>query len=532
MNAKERDALIDALIDGHISEADFLRLEAELHVDPAARRAYYERQKLHLLLGIEAEARALDAASLPALVSPWGRMRAVVCRPAFAIAASLIALAAISALAWYAVTVTHRPVAAEPSAAGFGVVAGQMNARWSEPAGLADGALLPEGRIRLASGFARLELFSGVALVVEGDAEFELHSPMEVSVHRGRVRARVPEPAQGFRIRAPGGDVVDLGTEFGIDVSATGSEIHVIDGEVEWHADNAPVRFMTGGQAVRHPAGAGAPEDLGAEPSRFVGIDELSSRLDASRNERRRECLAFRESMSRDPRLIAHFTVDPAAIAGRRLPNQARGASDGAIVAARSAADRFDEAGGALDFSPTGSRVRLDVPGEHASLTLVAWVRINSLDRWFNSLFLTDGHDLGEPHWQILDDGRLFFAVKRSNAARDGEDKHIFHSPPIRGPSVIGRWVMIATVYDLETNEVVHTLNGSVLSREPIPPEYRVDKVKIGAASIGNWGEPAYRRDAEFAVRNLNGALDEFALFGAALTVGELREIYDHGRPW
>lgn len=58
----------------------------------------------------------------------------------------------------------------------------------------------------------QLELFSGVSLVVEGDATFTVISPMEVAVARGKVRARVPEPAHGFRIRTDEGEVEDLGT--------------------------------------------------------------------------------------------------------------------------------------------------------------------------------------------------------------------------------------------------------------------------------------------------------------------------------
>ena len=34
MNPKERDQLIDDLLEGTLSEADFLRLEAEFCVDP------------------------------------------------------------------------------------------------------------------------------------------------------------------------------------------------------------------------------------------------------------------------------------------------------------------------------------------------------------------------------------------------------------------------------------------------------------------------------------------------------------------
>ncbi len=56
MNPTERNELIDALIEGEISEADFLRLEAELSVDPAARKAYFDRVALSQALAEEAMA--------------------------------------------------------------------------------------------------------------------------------------------------------------------------------------------------------------------------------------------------------------------------------------------------------------------------------------------------------------------------------------------------------------------------------------------------------------------------------------------
>ena len=98
--------------------------------------------------------------------------------------------------------------------------------------------------------------------------------------------------------------------------------------------------------------------------------------------------------------------------ADRRVANRATArSSEGAVVAASRTVDRWQQRGGALDFSPMGSRVRLAIPGEFGSLTLLCWVKIHSLDRWYNSLFLTDGHDQHEPHWQIMDDGRLFFPM-------------------------------------------------------------------------------------------------------------------------
>jgi hypothetical protein len=48
-----------------------------------------------------------------------------------------------------------------------------------------------------------------------------------------RIRAFVPEPAQGFVIETPDYQAVDLGTEFAMSVGSDGrSEVHVVDGEV------------------------------------------------------------------------------------------------------------------------------------------------------------------------------------------------------------------------------------------------------------------------------------------------------------
>jgi len=46
MKSEDRDQLLDDLLEGDISEADFLRLEAEMIVDEEARGAYYNRLKL------------------------------------------------------------------------------------------------------------------------------------------------------------------------------------------------------------------------------------------------------------------------------------------------------------------------------------------------------------------------------------------------------------------------------------------------------------------------------------------------------
>lgn len=63
MKPTERDQLIDALIEGDITEADFLRLEAEMSIDPAARKAYFDRVALTQALATEAMTVAASVAA-------------------------------------------------------------------------------------------------------------------------------------------------------------------------------------------------------------------------------------------------------------------------------------------------------------------------------------------------------------------------------------------------------------------------------------------------------------------------------------
>ncbi len=74
---------------------------------------------------------------------------------------------------------------------------------------------------------------------------------------RGKLRATVPPQAVGFTIGSPNLDVVDLGTEFGLQVEAEGkTEVHVFKGKVELHNPGADRQVagsqqLSTGQSVR-----------------------------------------------------------------------------------------------------------------------------------------------------------------------------------------------------------------------------------------------------------------------------------------
>ena len=93
MNRQERNQLIDALIEGDISEADFLRLEAEFSVDPAARQEYYDRLALRRRWKPRRVRHRTSGRKIVAMPAPARRWI-----PAFAaMAAMFIALAAVAA---------------------------------------------------------------------------------------------------------------------------------------------------------------------------------------------------------------------------------------------------------------------------------------------------------------------------------------------------------------------------------------------------------------------------------------------------
>ena len=139
-----------------------------------------------------------------------------------------------------------------------------------------------------------LGLLSGVTLTVEGPADLELLSIDRVHCRRGKLRTRVPRGAEGFIVSTPGSAVVDLGTEFGLNVAVDGkAHLMVFKGEAEaavLNAAGAPVRSQQ--VAERHAFAidprSGQIEEAEARPVDFVAPPILARSplgLDASYRE-------------------------------------------------------------------------------------------------------------------------------------------------------------------------------------------------------------------------------------------------------
>jgi hypothetical protein len=136
--------------------------------------------------------------------------------------------------------------------------------RWEASTGnLLEGARLPRRRLHLQEGFAVLRFDGGAEVILAGDVELELASQGSARLHRGQLTVKVPEEAVGFTVQTPSGDMVDLGTEFAVDVDKKGAtELYVLDGAVEHRqpADRPGTgQIFHSGQAVRYGPDATQP---------------------------------------------------------------------------------------------------------------------------------------------------------------------------------------------------------------------------------------------------------------------------------
>jgi hypothetical protein len=120
------------------------------------------------------------------------------------------------------------------------------------------GDQLPNSWLKLKSGTAKLEFFSGAQVTLTGPCEFGLNSPMRGFLKLGKLAAYCPKSAHGFTVAAPGCAVVDLGTRFGMDVDSRGTaEVRVIEGAVDLRFDKpgSPPLRMAAGEGGRVAAG-------------------------------------------------------------------------------------------------------------------------------------------------------------------------------------------------------------------------------------------------------------------------------------
>ena len=408
------------------------------------------------------------------------------------------------------------------------MVSQTLDAEFAQPT-VRSGDTIAPGKLTLNKGLAQIEFFSGATALIEGATQIEIISAWEARCVSGRVRVHVPPAAKGFLMHAPDVKLEDLGTEFALNVTGKDSAVHVFDGEVIAHTkDKAPASLKVGMSLASTTAGV-SPQD-------FLPISELQGLIRQREQRRFQQWQTWSEGTSKDPRLIAYYTFQHAPndrwdrlVSNFAAPQQKL--RDGGAVGAQWTQGRWPGKE-ALEFKRPGDRVRMSLDGTYAALTLACWVKVDSLDKKYNSLLLTDGYDNGEPHWQIYEDGSLMFSIGYTSSGENRitmKNNQIYYSRPVVTADSLGRWHHLAVTYDNASGMVLQYFDGKEVGREVSALHLPGRPIVFGPCELGNWGLPT--QGHQFPIRNLNGAIDEFAIYAAVLSGAEIQSIFENGHP-
>ena len=559
--------LIDKLIDGSIESEEFNLLTDLIGNDPEALATYADYLNIHAALrqnfrshsefknirmDLEAENQTESRISKPATRSPNRAIKYL-----GALAASLVLGVGFlwspnenpkpmqpSIAAASKPTVPAPEVPKAENVERVAVLTRLVDVVWDEnSAAVKLDTPLSRQKLNIKSGLMQIEFYCGAAVIIEGPAAFDLVAPDRGFVHYGKLRAHVPARARGFTIGTESGEVIDLGTEFGLDITRDGSsELHVIDGEVDFQSagglEGTPQRLV-GGQAIE-VATDGEPHRLiDSDSSRFINHSELNARANKKNLGKYQRWLDYHTELNEDPTLVANYVFSEGEGWGRTLVNAAPMADEtsyGAIVGASWQKGRWPSSK-ALRFRSPSDRVRVKIDGEFDALTLASWVNARDLagKRSIALLHPEINFQIGSDrkqrflHW-TLNPTPLGAVLHFSESYGHDTGSRNHYSSAYHGIRMneLGTWVHLAVTYDPATLEVSHYKNGKLVGFKPIDSPR---KLSIGVADLCNWPYKEWAANTPFEFRNLDGLMDEFVVLSRALSPDEIREMYEVGQP-
>ena len=536
--SREFDEAVAAVCHGSASDEQMRELNELLLSDSVARDQYILRLELHSRLASEpdlfvsTEQEASEASltgpgitlprNVPYIDSPRrGRKRKL------SWVVALAACVALLAAGWWGSRLSQPSERRGTTSKAVAMLNRAVDVQWDQrgdPPRL--GAPLEPGWLRLKSGLAQIVFYSGARMVIEGPTDLKLISPNEVACQSGRLIAEVPPQAIGFRVSTPQMNVTDLGTSFGLEVKERRTKLHVFKGSVEFQPATSTTKQNLKEGAGSVAESSGPARQISANPTAFALLFDLQLKSSTAEVLRHEQWRAASSRLDEDPSLLVHFDFEQTDTSDWRLHNvssRKNAAPDATIVGCQWVEGRWPDKH-ALEFRSVSDRVRLSVPGEFESLTLAAWVRVQGLDRQFNSLFMCDGFEAGTAHWLIRKDGVLGLT-----AIGDGSGNYqICASPPVLALDQLGIWLHLAVVLDGNGKRVVQYVNGLQVNAKALKvnPPFRV-----GAAELGNWNASGFRENDPSLIRNFSGAMDEFCLFSRALNTDEIRKLCSAGKP-
>jgi hypothetical protein len=279
MNEERLDELIDAWRDNDLSDEQADELNALLRESEDARRTFADDARMHGLLHCAVTEEAVErvaAGPTPGQSrTPWAGVAIALC----GLAAGIV----VAVVAWQRGGSSAAPAELDPS-----VRVAEL--RYAEDADFAAAAQSPDNAIvvgsrlgpgvyQLKQGFVELNFFGGAVVALQAPAEIELRSQREARLLSGRLTVEAGDSERSFLLHTPAGEVVDIGTRYGVYVDGAGvTETHVFEGLVDVRpvSSNASVQRIEANSAMRiSPAGKQESLLMDAttfpQPSRQIG---------------------------------------------------------------------------------------------------------------------------------------------------------------------------------------------------------------------------------------------------------------------
>ncbi|MFC3123229.1 LamG-like jellyroll fold domain-containing protein [Agaribacter flavus] len=413
-----------------------------------------------------------------------------------------------------------QPIANEINHDGVALIANAVGLAPGSP--FRSGEAITPGELKIDQGFLELEFYQGALLKIAGPAHLDIIDEQRVKLHTGKVMTDVPTVAIGFTIDTPNSEVVDLGTAIGVSVDANGdSQVHVFDGLVEARTESGEAQRIEKGDAVNFfSPNTSDWSEATANSSKFEEFSQIDALILSEDNEKHTKWQERKAQTLQDEALVAYYDFEVEANKFRKLKNIAPSSYDydGAIVGAKWNVGPWPGKS-ALEFKHPADRVRIDIKEPLKSFTLATWVKIDSLDRQFNSLLLTDGFKDGDLHWQLGNFHNNRFGTFILGTLSTESEHLNYNYSPFFSPADSGTWYHLATTLDHKAQQVSMYINGQRVKETVLqnPSEFW----RIGEASIGNWNS----LNEKNPLRNLNGSMAELIVFSRVLQDKEISAL-------
>jgi hypothetical protein len=382
-------------------------------------------------------------------------------------------------------------------------VSAQVDAKWSVDS-VADGALRGGQHLVLTEGYAELRFVSGAKVVVQAPADFTLETRMSLLLTSGKLAATVV--GGGFVVKTPSAAVIDLGTQFGVSISADrATRVEVFKGAVETSltgAATATRQTLVAGQAADVVGNRLAMDPEGAQPQRFV---------------RTLEGLIVRG------KLVADLRPDLASDAAAWLNHASGEKSVGDFApgaTGRLAADVVEDAAGekitALHLKDEATvalfstkKVPADIT-QNGSVSVEAWIRPDAPLGTFNAVATWGEGKIGAQ--------RDFLYGTITTFVGDYADVENWGDYRPTG----GKWHYLVWVYRQESRTMTIYVDGQ---------QVKIGKMDLHTASsvLTLGAGPDVVAAANFASRPLNGYLGAFRVETGLLTAADVQHNFERG---